>query len=377
MKITRGYWALIVSLLLIGSLLYFFTDIVGYVIISWVLSTIGQPLMDLFRRIKIWKFQLGSNISALLTIVVFFLVVLLFIWLFAPKILEQVNNLAGVDYNAIGKALSVPLHNLENKLATIGIIDAKVSIDQQMQQVFSKWFEPAFIGNYLSNLISAAGNILVSIASIVFITFFLLKEQGLFVNFLAALMPKQYEKQVFRAVSDISVMLSRYFRGILLQMVFVTIIVTAGMKIFGIKNALLIGVFAALLNVIPYIGPIIGALFGIILTISSNLDLEFYSLLLPLLLKVVGVFIVMQMIDNYILQPVIFSSSVLAHPLEIFLVVLMGAKINGVLGMILAIPFYTVLRAIAKVFLSEFNIVQHLTERMKIVGENSEDKSAS
>jgi predicted PurR-regulated permease PerM len=368
MKLSKGYLALIVSFALIGSLLYFFTDIVTYVIIAWVLSTIGQPLVDFFNGIKIWKFRIGLNISAVLTILIFFLVVGLFFWLFAPKIIEQVNNLAHVDYNAIGTALREPLQNLENRLSQYGIIDAEVSLEQQLQQTLSKWFEPAFLGKSLGTVISAAGNIMVGIASVVFILFFLLKEQRLFVNFLAALMPKQYEQQVYKAVSDISVMLSRYFRGILIQMTAITIIVTLGLKIFGIKNAFLIGVFAAILNVIPYIGPIIGAVFGVILTISANLDLEFYNHMLPLIIKVIGVFVVMQMVDNYFLTPYIFSSSILAHPLEIFIIVLMGAKVNGVVGMILAIPVYTVLRAVAKAFLSEFNIVQHLTERIKDVG---------
>src|SRR5690606_14562426 len=112
---------------------------------------------------------------------------------------------------------------------------------------------------------------------------------------------------------------------------------------------------------IPYVGPIIGATFGVFVTISSNLEMDFYTQLLPLLVKVIGVFLFMQMTDNFILQPFIFSNSVLAHPLEIFLVILMGAKINGIMGMVLAIPAYTVIRLLARVFLSEFKIVQKLT----------------
>jgi predicted PurR-regulated permease PerM len=119
--------------------------------------------------------------------------------------------------------------------------------------------------------------------------------------------------------------------------------------------------FAALINVIPYLGPLIGAAFGIIITISSNLDLDFYTQMLPLLSKVVIVFAGMQMLDNFLLQPWIFSNSVLAHPLEIFIVILMGAQINGIIGMVLAIPVYTVLRVIARSFLSEFKIVQKIT----------------
>ena len=77
-----------------------------------------------------------------------------------------------------------------------------------------------------------------------------------------------------------------------------------------------------------------------------------------------GVFAFMQLIDNILLQPNIFSKSVKAHPLEIFIVVMMGAKIGGIAGMVLAIPFYTAFRVIGKVFLSEFKVIQKLTRNM-------------
>lgn len=363
------YITLFVSLLMIGCLVYFFDNIVAYALIAWVLSMIGQPLMEFFQKyIKVWKFHAGSNLAAILTLLTFFLVVWLLGLLFLPPIFEQIHNLAGVDYSAIAKALEEPLTHLENQLANYNIMDPAQSLEQQMQKTFSDWLEPKFLGDYFTNLISAAGSILVGVASVVFITFFFLKEQGLFVNFVAALMPRQYETQVRNAISESASMLSRYFRGLVLQLLSIAIIVTAGLTIFGVKNALLIGFFAALLNVIPYIGPIIGATFGVIFTISSGLDLDFYTQMLPLLIKVLCVFAAAQMLDNYVLQPFIFSSSVMAHPLEIFFVILMGAKINGVLGMILAIPTYTVLRALARAFLSEFNIVQHLTDRMQSIG---------
>jgi len=83
-----------------------------------------------------------------------------------------------------------------------------------------------------------------------------------------------------------------------------------------------------------------------------------------MLLKVMGVFATMQLLDNFIFQPFIFSTSVRAHPLEIFLVILIGAQIQGITGMVLAIPTYTVIRVVAREFLNKFEIVQHITSRM-------------
>ena len=102
-------------------------------------------------------------------------------------------------------------------------------------------------------------------------------------------------------------------------------------------------------------------IFGAAITISSNIDASFYGEILPDLYKLIAVFAMMQLLDNFILQPNIFSKSVKAHPLEIFVIILIGAKLGGVMGMILAIPAYTIFRVIAKVFLSEFKIVQSIT----------------
>jgi len=156
-------------------------------------------------------------------------------------------------------------------------------------------------------------------------------------------------------------LLIRYFLGVATQIIVITLFVSVVMGILGVKNALLIGFFAALMNVIPYVGPILGASFALIITIASYPGIPFYDGMVPLLLKVLIVFGIMQLLDNFILQPTIYGKSVKAHPLEIFLVVMIGAKLGGVLGMVLAIPIYTVLRVLGKVFFSEFKIVQRIT----------------
>ena len=116
------------------------------------------------------------------------------------------------------------------------------------------------------------------------------------------------------------------------------------------------------------VGVIIGAAFGIFITISSNLGIDFYAELAPMLIKVFVVFQVVQIIDNNLIQPYIFSKSVLAHPLEIFIMILVGAQVAGILGIILAIPVYTIIRVIAKEFLYQFKIVKQLTGRMEEEG---------
>ncbi len=240
--------------------------------------------------------------------------------------------------------------------------DGNASFSDRMRKSAFTFLNPSRIPKLFASLIGTLGNLIIGLFSIVFIGFFFLREQGLFNDMLSSIIPDKYEEQTVQAINETSNLLIRYFTGVLAQMTVITIFVSVVLSVLGVKNALLIGFFAALMNVIPYIGPIIGAGFAMAITVSSNLDLSFYNEMVPLLLKICGVFAIMQMLDNFILQPNIFSKSVKAHPLEIFIVILIGAKIGGVSGMVLAIPFYTVLRVVGKVFLSEFKVVQSITK---------------
>jgi predicted PurR-regulated permease PerM len=161
-------------------------------------------------------------------------------------------------------------------------------------------------------------------------------------------------------------MLVRYFEGILAQISILTLFLWLLLTVVGVPNALLIAFFGAVVNVIPYIGPFIGMAFGLIVTICSSLDFDFYVQTVPLLVKVIVIFFSMQALDNLLLQPFIFSKSVKAHPVEIFVVIVVGSKMAGMVGMVVAIPFYTALRVIASIFLSEFKIVQQLTAQLNI-----------
>jgi predicted PurR-regulated permease PerM len=365
MKVRDQYIAIAISLLIIIGLFYYFTSIVTYVLIAWVLSMVGQPLMRFFqRRLKIGRFRAGSTTAAILTLIVYFLVAIVLVGLFVPLILEQARNLSTVNYTQIASTLEVPLNQLNSWLTEIGLVEAGHSITEQITASLQEWLQPSKISNFFRSFIGAAGNVLFTMVSVVFITFFFLKEQGLFVNFLVAVAPPGYDQSVRNAIESISRLLTRYFGGVLLEITLITIFVSVCLALLGVKNALLIGFFAGLINVIPYLGPILGAGFGIMVTISANVGMAFYPDLFTLLVQVAIVFAVMQMLDNLIFQPIIFSNSVLAHPLEIFIVVLMGAQVGGIMGMVLAIPGYTVFRVIGREFLSEFKIIQKLTGRM-------------
>ena len=144
-------------------------------------------------------------------------------------------------------------------------------------------------------------------------------------------------------------------------------IVTLGMLIVGIsfQHAAIIGLFAGLINVIPYIGPLIGAFFGFLVGLVVYVQMASPPGFLNYMIGIFIVFTIVQLLDNIIFQPFIFSASIRAHPLEIFIVILMAGFMSGIVGMFLAIPVYTITRVVAKEFFSNYNLVQRLTEKLK------------
>ncbi|MEO1623638.1 MAG: AI-2E family transporter, partial [Bacteroidota bacterium] len=193
------YLAIGFALLIVGLIFYFFSNIVGYVLVAWVLSLVGQPLMRLFqRKIKLGRLelQMGPNVASILTLMCFFVLGFALIYLFVPLVIEQARNLATVDFTAIATALQEPLGQINAQLEEWGLTGADQSAEEQLQNMLKGRFEPSQIGNFFSSIVGAAGNLLFSIFSIVFITFFFLKEQGLFVDFIVAVSPNQYEEQI-------------------------------------------------------------------------------------------------------------------------------------------------------------------------------------
>jgi predicted PurR-regulated permease PerM len=205
----------------------------------------------------------------------------------------------------------------------------------------------------------------VALFAITFITFFFLKEDGSFSSFVTLLVPERYEENITRALHSVNQLLVRYFVGIFSDMLCILTILTFGLSLVAglpIKLAMLIGLTAGILNVVPYVGPLVSYSLGLFMGLmySMGAGMEFA----PLAIKMLGVFLVTQTIDAAFLQPYIYSNSIKAHPLEIFLVILIAGSLAGILGMLIAIPTYTVLRVFAKEFFNHLRVVQKLTERI-------------
>ncbi len=359
---SRRIISILVPIAVIGVMVFYFGNLLAYLAIAWVVSLIGAPLKKLIMRIPIGKYRIGNSLGTIIVLVLFVSIFFIIVSIFAPQVITQANQLSDVNLEEWVAKLEEPLFSLGGWLEEKQFIDNAADLENMIVQEVSGWFKPELIANFFSSLFSFAGEFIIGFFSILFISFFFLKDDQLFLKALQSIVSDDKEDEITEILQSTSRLLSSYFGGVVAQMTAIVLIVFIGLKIVGVENALLIAFFAATINVIPYLGPILGGLFAMFMTITSNLDMPFDPVIVGLLWKVALVFIVMQMIDNFLLQPFIFSRSVRAHPLEIFFVVLIGAQIGGIVGMIIAIPVYTVLRVVASVLLGDrFQVVRKLT----------------
>ncbi|MCX2680860.1 AI-2E family transporter [Galbibacter sp. EGI 63066] len=362
--ISKGILRAIAILVGIALLLYFLYKIqavIAYIIIAVVISLIGRPLVR-FLRIRC-KFNDNIAVLTTMTLMVAFLAGL--ISLFIPLIVEQGRNLSLLDI----EDLKGNLQHLYIQMADYFNLH-QFNFEKSLQESITKSkfisnIDLSAIPNLFNFILGGIGSFSVALFSIIFILFFFLKDSRLFQNGLLTFVPDDQEKHVINSMESIKNLLSRYFIGLLLQITVLFVIYTIVLLIFGIKNAIVIAFLCALLNLVPYVGPLIGGILMVSLAMTSNLGADFSTVILPKAIYVLIGFVIGQLVDNFISQPFIFSSSVKSHPLEIFLVIIISGIVFGVTGMILAVPVYTAIKVILREFLSENTIVKKFTKNLK------------
>ena len=344
--------AILTGVALLLYFLYKIQSVIVYIIIAAVLSLIARPLILFLRR----KLKFPNTLAVVVTMLLFLGFIGGLISMFIPLINKQSKNLALLDMHQLELNLENLLNQVNNYLLErgINIFDQLKTID-----VFSNF---KAIPNLLNSVIGAVGSLSIGLFSVLFISFFLMKDSRILNKGLLVLVPDNKESRFQKSFDKIKDLLSRYFLGLVLQITILFVLYTIILLIFGISNAVVIAFLCALLNLIPYIGPLIGGVLMLTLTMTSNLELDFQTEILPKTIYVLIGYIIAQLIDNFFSQPFIFSQSVKSHPLEIFLIIIIGGLLFGVVGMIVAVPVYTALKVILKEFLADNKIVKSLTK---------------
>ena len=345
---------IIAGLVALFNLIIISKPLIGYISLSIVVSLIGRPIKNLLTD-KVKMNHLFSTITTLFLLVTVFFIIGSLIF---PVLATQAQNLSLLQIDDLEKKIILLIKELDLFFSVYDI-----NLSNEISSIL-KSFDFSFLTDFLNGFLSFLGDSTITLFSVIFISFFLLKDSSLLLRVITIISPETKKLKVKNSFEKIVILLSRYFNGLLLQITILFIFYSLVLLIFGVKNAVTIALICALLNIIPYLGPLIGGFLITFLTLTSNLGLDIGSSVLPKTLGVFVGFCIGQLIDNFISQPYIFSKSVKSHPLEIFIIIILAGLISGALGMLIAVPIYTVLKVVLSEFFGDIRVVKELTKNI-------------
>ena len=359
-----GYIIKLGGLAIILALCWYFKNVLIYIIVALVVSMIGRPLMRLMRRIKIKGKRAPDWLLALLTIILIFFFLAMIVTQMVPLVSNIVRDASAIEASSYFESNPIDMLN-EWLIGVFPNLGNDFDLSALIMGKIRELVDFGKVSGIVGSVASIVTSTFVALFAIVFISFFFLKEEGLFERIICALVPDKHELTLSKTLNEIKQLLSRYFVGLLIEMFGVALVDFLGLWLIAridFSYAIGIGFIAGILNVIPYVGPLIGdaigIVFGIILKLGTGAGLNVNVWIFALIILVI--MLAAQLIDNFIYQPLIYSTSIKAHPVEIFIVLLMAGTIGGTVGMLVAIPAYTVVRVIAIRFFYRYKIIQRL-----------------
>lgn len=356
------------------ALCWYFRSVLIYIIIAAVVSLLGKPVMHLLGKIHLRK---KSAPPWLLAIVALFLILGIFLFIFTRIIPVVVGIVQSISDNFSNSDYSLPVDafmmTVDNVNAWLISHFPQFGPDFKIENAVGKFISNVFDFGSIPSLIEQVASYFVSfgvgIFSVVFISFFFIKDPTLFRKIIGALVPDRIESRVIESIGEMEYLLSRYFAGLLIEVLGVAVLDFFGLWLvagIGFNASVGIAFIAGIMNIIPYVGPLVGTIIGTILAMVlkfsvAGLSVNFWGFIILLIV----IFYVTQLVDNFVYQPLIYSTSIKAKPLEIFIVLLVAGNLGGILGMLVAIPAYTVVRGIASRFFYHIKAIRRLIPEEK------------
>lgn len=357
----------IITILLFLALLVFlgwlFFDIVIYFFLALILSIIGSPFVKLLEKISIKGRHMPQTVAAGITLLMIISVVTSLVMILVPIVTKELTVISSINPELFTNEIQNWLDSVEKLLLKYGMLDPNENLSTILANQFKSVLKAIDIQYLAGNLFSLAASLFIAVFAVTFLTFYSLKDKKIFFTTVEKIIPINYRVSYEKILKASRPPLVRYFSGVFLEMAIMGLMEGLLCFFLGIPNPFLIGVIGGLLNIIPYIGPLIGVGVSMILTITTLLPSSpDGALLTNAVIKVMFAFGIAKLIDDFVLQPVIYGKSVKAHPVEIFVVILMAGHVGGILGMIFAVPAYTLLRIIVKEFFGHYYGVENILE---------------
>ena len=327
-------------------------NVLAPLFIGFVVAWLFAPLVD-----RLTKKGISRIFASMIVYVIFIVFLLVFFRIFIPIIYNELNELIKTLPSILSKITDF-INNIFDKLDTEAF-DMK-AVKTNVLDAITKYGTsissnlPTTIVSLMSNLVSGLGTIFFGLI----IGLYMLFDFDNVTNLLLKIIPVKHQVEVASLVEKIGSEVRKCVNGTLLVACMVFICDTIGFGIIGLKSALLFGLFCGITDLIPYIGPYLGTAVATVVGLTQS----------PLI--GLGVFIIaciVQLIESYVLQPIVMSKATNLHPVIIICGLLIFGHFFGIIGMILATPIMSVIKAILEFIIEKFELFQRENEEEKII----------
>jgi len=317
------------GIILLGLVIYNYSNLILYALIAMLFSYMLDPIVN-----RLQAAGMDRTLGTTLTLATLILVIVWGSTSVIPIVANQMASLARQldieNLRFIAEQIEVSIINTFEFIPE-GFLRDNISV------MSDNLFDVGQISDIVSNIIDIFTNLFAAFLVIPFATFFFLKDGHKIRRDILKLVPNKYFETILSLVDKIETRLGIYFRSVFIQCTLVGIVSWLTLSVAGLNNSASVGIAIGLANSIPYFGPLIGYLLSIVISIIETGD---FSLIIPCIIAV----LIAQIVDNVILQPMIFSKSADMHPVAILFIILIGAQTAGILGMLIAIPIATVIK---------------------------------
>jgi predicted PurR-regulated permease PerM len=317
--------ALLALLVITG--LFFLKDLLLPIVISIFLSYLLEPAVDAMEN-------RGMNraIAVSLLFVVIIGALALAFFLLSDRLMTEMQNLiAGSNLQDPQKLIDQFRANLEASFPSL----AQTKIFERLAENVSA-YGSTFLSTSMesfAHLLGALGHMII----IPFIVFFFLKDSRQLKKLIVEMMPNRAYEMALSLIHKISLQLGRFIRGQLTDSAIVGLMIVIALLILDLRYAVFIGILAGLANMIPYLGPIVGGIPAVLVSVMDNGDFSGVP-------SIILAFAVIKIIDDVIVQPTVVSKSVELHPVLVILAIIAGGNLGGVFGMIVAVPLTSIIK---------------------------------
>jgi predicted PurR-regulated permease PerM len=347
----KNFFTIIIFLAALIFLGYIFYNILIFVLLAIIFASVGSPLMQLLQKIKIKNRTCSASLAAGITLFVLLGTIFLGFYFLIPFVIKEIEVVYSIDPSLYTNALENWLHQTDQFLHEKGFLNYNEHLGDILLTQMKTFIGTLSISQIAGNLFSFAAALFILVFSVIFLSFFALKDKEIFFKMVRRAIPVSFRDNYDRILAETRVQVVRYFSGVLLDNIILGVAIGLACYFAKVPNALLIGFLAGVFNIIPYIGPFIAMGLGLAISVTSMLPMNPTTEMLTLLFwKMTIIFAVLKAIDTFVLTPIIFGKSMQVHPVEIFIVILLAGYVGGIMGMIFAVPAYSMIRIVVKEF---------------------------